>query len=54
MKSEPPTRRKREMEEGPKALENFTRTIQSLFRVPKSAAQDPPKRSHRKVKKAGS
>ena len=55
MKSEPRTRRKLEMEEGPKALENFTRTMQTLFRVPKSAVQDsPPKRSHRKIKKAGS
>jgi hypothetical protein len=55
MKSEPHARRKLEMEEGPKALENFTQTMKALFRVPKSAVQNnPPKRSHRKTTKAGS
>jgi hypothetical protein len=52
MKSEPHTRRKLEIEEGPKAFDNFTRTMKALFRVPKSESQDP-KPTHRKTKKAG-
>jgi len=56
MKSEPRARRKLEFEEGQKALDNFTGTMKSLFRVPKSAVQGNQSKpaTHRKTRKAGS
>ena len=37
--------------EGKPALEEFTRTMQALFRVPKSAVEEPKHKPHKKAKK---
>lgn len=36
-------------DEGPTVLRNFTRTMQALFRVPKSAVQEPKHKPSKKT-----